>query len=140
MNAKERGEGIRFNQEFEIAESEPRVMYPVDAIRWDRMIERIERSEDNVPFYHSGAWTLVGVAASAFFAAFLLPDRVQETTPYVHVICWSIFFLSAVLAIALLFFARTNKHDRRELRAQVVEDMKDIRREFSRPVPDHQDA
>lgn len=130
MSSPEKAGGIRFNQEFEIAEPGRRKIYPVTARRWERMIERLERAEDHVPFYQSGAWALVGVATSAFFAGLLLPSSVEESNQYVGVVCWNIFVVSFILAAGMFHFARTHKEDRRQLRMQVVEDMKDIREEY----------
>ena len=131
------GDGnFQFGRQFEIPDTGPEIIYPVGAVKWGRMIDRIEMAENNSCFYGSAAWTLVGVSASSFISAIALPHTTANIPVYVKAICWSVFVVSFIVAITTFHFSSVHNDDREEMRKQVVQDMKDIRRRHSQQKSD----
>lgn len=122
---------FQFGRQFEIPNTGPEKIYPVSAVKWGRMIDRLERSENQVYFYGSAAWTLVGISASSLISALALPYTTPDIPVYVKAVCWSVFAISLVVAGATFHFTSVHNGDREEMRSQVVQDMKDIRRRHS---------
>lgn len=122
---------FKFGRQFQIPSAGPEKTYPVTATRWDRMINRLEDAEDNRAFYHSAAWTLVGVAASSFLSAILLPHTSQDIPFYVEGICWSVFGAALVISAASFHFSSVHHDDREKMRVHVIQDMKDVRNRYN---------
>lgn len=124
---------LLFNHEYQLLKPSPERVYMIPVTEWDRIIKRIARFRDSSQFFQSLGWALLGVAATAFFTAIVLPEGVVKEAPRIFVICWGVFAVGFICGFVSLIYARFHRRDRDTLQSDIIEDMRDIASRYEPP-------
>lgn len=124
---------LLFNHEYQLLKPSPERVYMIPVTEWDRIIKRIGRFRDSSQFFQSLGWALLGVGATAFFTAIVLPDGVVKEAPRILIICWSAFAVGFICGFVSLIYARFHRRDHETLQSDIVEEMKAIAARYEPP-------
>ncbi len=116
-----------FSRKYELVSPCCERAYVVPVRDWNRLIAQIERTDDSPSVLLALAWGLIGIAATAFFAAIALP---QSTGFATRLICWFTFGTAIILGPTILYFASCHRRYCTERRRVIADDMRAMSSSF----------
>ena len=123
---------FKMSQDFELVHLQTKRAYPVVIEEWNYLKHKIQSLRDNSNIYTSMASALIGVAATAAFAALSLKFQATKvtSTPMPELVSWSVFGCASFCSALSYYFAKSQKQVYKFTANDVIEQMELIEKRY----------